>query len=456
MALHAAPAVMSEQESGPRRLGLADLIAFGCLALPLAALNLPFYVYLPTFYVRELGIDLAVVGGILLVARVLDVVTDPIIGTLGDRTSTRFGRRRPWVVASVPLLLLASWQLFLPPDDAGGLYLFVWSSLAYLAWTMILLAYSAWGAELSPDYNERSRIFGARESFVILGVLTAAALPTVIGSDPGSSTTMASIFWLMAAALPVATLILLWRIDERRYVETHAIPFVTGVRTALANRPFRQLIFAYLLNGVANGLPATLFLLFVEHVIVAPHAGGPLLLLYFASGLVAIPFWLAVSYRIGKHRAWSLSMLWVCAVFAFVPFLGQGDVWWFALICLLSGISLGADLALPTAMQADVVDADSVETGNRRAGFYFALWSMATKLSFALAVGISFMALDLVGFSADAPQNDTLALFALSTLYALLPLVMKLASIGLVWNFEIDAARYGELRKKLAAVEGTT
>ena len=144
-------------------------MAFGCLALPLAALNLPFYVYLPTFYVRDLGIDLAVVGGILLVARVLDVVTDPIIGTLGDRTSTRFGRRRPWVLASVPLLLLASWQLFLPPDDAGGLYLFVWSSLAYLAWTMILLAYSAWGAELSPDYNERSRIFGARESFVISG-----------------------------------------------------------------------------------------------------------------------------------------------------------------------------------------------------------------------------------------------------------------------------------------------
>jgi Na+/melibiose symporter-like transporter len=456
MAIEATTDGVSERDAAPRRLRLVDLMAFGCLALPLAALNLPFYVYLPTYYVRELGIELGVVGVILLVARVIDVITDPIIGTLGDRTGTRFGRRRPWVIASVPLLLFASWRLFLPPADAGALYLFCWSSLAYLAWTMILLAYSAWGAELSPDYDERSRIFGARESFVILGVFTAAALPTVIGSDPGSRSTMASIFWMMAVALPIATAIVFWRIDERCYVEQHAIPFGAGLRTALANRSFRQLIGAYLLNGIANGLPATLFLLFVQHVIVAPDAGGPLLLLYFASGLVAIPFWLQVSYRIGKHRAWSLSMLWVCVVFAFVPFLGAGDLWWFALICLLSGISLGADLALPTAMQADVVDADSIETGNRRAGFYFALWSMATKLSFAFAVGIAFTALNGVGFVADATSNAPLALFALSALYALLPVVMKLASVGLVWNFEIDAARYRELRKRLATLEGTS
>jgi glycoside/pentoside/hexuronide:cation symporter, GPH family len=447
---------MNEPEPREKRLGLLDLVAFGGLALPLAALNLPFYVYLPTFYARDLGVELGTVGIILLLARVLDVFTDPIVGTLGDRTSTRFGRRRPWVLASIPLLLFASWRLFLPPEDAGGFYLFLWSSLAYLAWTMILLAYSAWGAELSADYNERSRIFGARESFVILGILTAAALPTLIGSDPGSRETMASIFWMMAIALPIATVVLFTRIRERPYAEAHAIPFVRGLRIALANRPFRQLVFAYLLNGVANGLPATLFLLFVQHVIVSPDAGGPLLLLYFASGLVAIPFWLRVSARIGKHRAWSLSMLWVCCVFVFVPFLGEGDVWWFALVCLSSGVSLGADLALPTAMQADVVDADSVETGNKRAGFYFALWSMATKLSFALAVGIAFVALEQIGFVADAARNDELALFALTSLYALLPLVMKLASIGLVWNFEIDAARYGELRKKLAAAQGTT
>lgn len=439
-----------------RSLGLGDLIAFGGLGLPLAALNLPLYVYLPTFYVRELGLDLAIVGIILLLTRLIDGVTDPVVGVLGDRTSSRFGRRRPWVLIGVPLLIFASWRLFMPPADAGPFYLFWWTSLAYLAWTVVLLAYSAWGAELSADYDERSRIFGARDSFVILGILIAAALPTLIGSEPGSSRTMSSIFWMMAIALPVAAAILFWRIPEKAYRERRSLPLLAGLRSVLANKPFRRLIGAYLLNGIANGLPATLFLLFVEHVIAAPEAAGPLLLLYFASGLVAIPLWLELSFKIGKHRAWSLSMLWVSAVFAFVPFLGAGDLWWFTAICLLSGVGLGADLALPTAMQADVVDADSVETGNRRAGLYFALWSMATKLAFALAVGIAFNVLGLMGFAADAAVNSAGALLTLSALYALLPVVMKVASIGLVWHFEIDATRHDELRKKLAIAEGTS
>jgi Na+/melibiose symporter-like transporter len=311
---------------------------------------------------------------------------------------------------------------------------------------MLLLAYSAWGAELSTDYDERSRIFGAREGFVILGIILAAALPTLIGAGPGSATTMAAIFWSMALLLPLAFAVLLWRIGESAYAETRPLKFVAGLGVAFANRPFRRLVFAYLLNGVANGLPATLFLLYVQHVIEAPGASGPLLLVYFASGLVAIPAWLWLSYRIGKHRAWSLSMLWVCGVFALVPLLGAGDVWWFATVCVASGLGLGADLALPTAMQADVVDADSAVTGNRRAGLYFALWSMATKLSLALAVGIAFGTLDVAGFAAEGTSNGPIALLALVGLYALLPVAMKFASIFLVWNFEIDAARLGELR----------
>jgi Na+/melibiose symporter-like transporter len=407
---------------------------------------LPFYVYLPTFYVTELGLDLATVGAVLLAARLLDVVTDPLVGTLGDRTRSRFGRRRPWMLGALPLLLVASFFLFLPREGAGGFYLFLWASVAFLAWTMLLLAYSAWGAELSTDYDERSRIFGAREGFVILGIILAAALPTLIGAGPGSATTMAAIFWSMALLLPLAFAVLLWRIGESAYAETRPLKFVAGLGVAFANRPFRRLVFAYLLNGVANGLPATLFLLYVQHVIEAPGASGPLLLVYFASGLVAIPAWLWLSYRIGKHRAWSLSMLWVCGVFALVPLLGAGDVWWFATVCVASGLGLGADLALPTAMQADVVDADSAVTGNRRAGLYFALWSMATKLSLALAVGIAFGTLDVAGFAAEGTSNGPIALLALVGLYALLPVAMKFASIFLVWNFEIDAARLGELR----------
>ena len=182
------------------------------------------------------------------------------------------------------------------------------------------------------------------------------------------------------------------------------LPFVQGLKLAWSNEPFRRLILAFFLNGIANGLPATLFLLFVRHVLGADVDAGPLLLLYFVSGMLAVPGWLWLSYRIGKHRAWAASMLWACVMFAWVPFLGPGDTLAFAAICVLSGASLGADLAIPASMQADVIDLDRVMSGRRRTAFFFALWSMASKLALAMAVGIAFPVLGAIGFSAEACQ----------------------------------------------------
>ena len=205
-----------------------------------------------------------------------------------------------------------------------------------------------------------------------------------------------------------------------------------GLRLAWSNEPFRRLILAFFLNGIANGLPATLFLLFVRHVLGADVDAGPLLLLYFVSGMLAVPGWLWLSYRIGKHRAWAASMLWACVMFAWVPLLGPGDTLAFAAICVLSGASLGADLAVPASMQADVIDLDRVMSGRRRTAFFFALWSMA------------------IGFSAEG-GNPPHALLGLALLYAFLPVLFKLAATALVWRFALDAIRQQELRAQIEA-----
>jgi len=423
-----------------------DLAAYGALALPLAALNLPLNVYVPTFYAREFGLDLAAIGVLLLVARLLDIVTDPLIGAWQDRTTSRFGRRRPWIAAGLPFLLIASFMLFVPQGQPGIGYLFVWVSAAYLAWTIMQLGYGAWGAELSQDYHERSAITGCREGFVIAGIITAAALPALLGVDPGSPEGMLALFVLMAAGVPLAAWPLLTRVRDPQVAAQPTMPFTQGIRLAFENRPFRQLIIAYLINGIANGLPATLFLLFVEHRLGAADLAGPLLLLYFASAIVAVPLWLRLSRWLGKHRAWSVAMLWACVFFAFVLFLGPGDVWPYAMVCLLAGAALGADLALPVSMQADVIDLDEARSGQRRTGLYFAAWSMATKLALALAVGLAFALLDLAGFRADA-VNDEAALRALVGLYAVVPVAFKLLAVVIVWRFEIDANAQARLRR---------
>ena len=431
------------------RMKLPGLLAYGALGFPLAALNLPLYVYLPTFYAGTIGLGLGTVGLVLFLARLLDTITDPLIGELSDRLPTRFGRRRPWLVAALPLLLLSTWMLFVPGRDAGAGYLLLWSALAYLGWTAMLLPYTAWGAELSGDYHERSRITAAREGFVVLGILFAAALPALTGNDTGLTLELLALS--MIVVLPLALLVLLLRVGEA--AAPPAAPALKGgIRVALRNRAFMRLVAAYLANGVANGLPASLFLLFVADGLMLPALTGAFLLLYFTAGLAAIPLWLALSARIGKHRAWSASMLWACAVFVWVPLLGPGDAWAFAAICLLSGAALGADLVLPASMQADVVDLDHVQTGRQRTGLFFAVWSMATKLALALAVGIAFPVLALAGFGAGE-ANAPAALAVLALLYGPLPVAIKLASVMLVWNFPLDAAAQGDLRRRIAAGE---
>ena len=431
------------------RLSRPTLVAYGLPGLPLAALLLPLYVYLPAYYAEDLGLGFATVGAVLLAARLSDVATDPLVGVLSDRVVTRFGRRRLWMLAGAPVVLVSAHVLFQPDAEVGVVYLLLWTVAVYLGATMILLPYSAWGAELSPDYDERSRIAGFREGFVVVGTLLAAGLPTLFGADRSGA--LGVIGWSLWLVLPLSLLVAVRAVPERPHLWQGAPDWRRGLRILWRNGPFRRLVAAYLLNGVANGLPASLFLLFVAHVLERPEWSGPLLFVYFACGVAAIPLWLRLSSRYGKHRVWTGAMLWAIAVFVLVPLLGPGDHWWFLLICVLTGASLGADLTLPASMQADVVDLDTLRSGRQRAGVYFALWGVATKLALALAVGIAFPLLDLAGFSAQAGHNSGFALLALAALYSLLPAAFKLAAVALVWGYPITADRQRRIRGLIRA-----
>jgi Na+/melibiose symporter-like transporter len=433
------------------KLGWAALAAYGAPALPLAALCVPLFIHLPTYYASVQGIGLAAVGAVLFAARMWDVVVDPLVGIASDRTRTSIGRRRPWMLAGVPVCLVAIERLFLPPADAGIVHLLIWSMLLYLGWTMMQLPYGAWGAELTHDYHQRARLAGAREAFTIFGTVGALGLPTLVsgdaaGVDAPASDALRVIAFFLFAGLPLATLLAVGTVREPAPRRTKRASWSESRRALAANAPFRRLILAYMVNGVANGLPATLFLLYVGHVLGFGREAGPLLLTYFACGILGIPLWVWLSRRIGKHRAWCWAMLACCL--AFVPAIGlaRGDYWSFLGICVATGFCLGADLALPPAMQADVVDADTAISGAERAGLFFALWGMATKLALAVSVGLAFPLLELAGFDAMAEANDPPSLLALAGLYAGVPIILKLIAIALMWRFPLDAAAHADLR----------
>lgn len=426
------------------------LLAYGLPGLPLALLGLPLYVLLPAYYADELGLGLGVVGAVLLLARATDIVTDPIVGMLSDRVRLAGWRRKSWMLVGAPLLLSGLWRLCMPPVDVGPGYLLGWSLVTYLGWTLVSLPYLAWGAELSDEYHQRSRVTVAREGWVLAGTLLALAVPAITYQRGGTTTeALAMLAVAVSMVLPLALYVALRGAPEpQRGVTGAAALWRNGIRLMAQNQPFLRLLAAWLLNGIANALPATLFLLFVTYRIEAASLAGVLLVAYFGAALLALPAWLALARRFGKHRVWAWSMLWACAVFVWAPLLDAGDFAWFLVLCILTGLSLGCDTALPAAIQADVLDEDAAAGGGRRAGVYFGLWGMATKAALALAVGISFPLLALSGFEPGG-TIDPHAATTLALLYGLLPVVFKLAATALVWNFPLNAARQAMLRRRL-------
>ncbi|MEO1078843.1 MAG: MFS transporter [Pseudomonadota bacterium] len=426
---------------------LRTLAAYGSLAFPLAAAFIALQVIVPTFYAQALGLKLAAVGAILLAARLWDLFTDPIVGYLSDRTPPALGRRKAWIVASAPLIAASVWLLFNPPDGVGNGFLLLATLGIYVAGTMSIVPLNAWGAELSESYHQRSRISGARVVFGLAGTLCALLLVDN-SSNEALQESLSAITLLtlvgLAVSVPTAAVV----VPDRARV----IAGGNNLREALAlltrPSPFRRLLAAFILNGLGNAIPASLFLLYVTHVLEAPAVAGPMLFAYFLCSAVSVPFWVSVSRRLGKHRSWSVAVVGSCVFFCGAPFLGSGDTALYAILVVGTGLMIGADLALPSAINGDLIEWDALHNGQRRPGLFFALWGTASKLAYALAVGLIFPALDFVGFDptmTNLPEHVRL----LALLYAAPSLVFKISAIALMWNFPIDAAEHRRIREML-------
>lgn len=431
----------------------ARLLAYALPALPLAALTLPLYILAPPFYAQTLGLPLALVGDALLAVRLIDAISDPVIGVLADRWRPRFGRRRLWLACASLPTAMAAWFVFVPPADAGLAYLTLWGALLSVGWTAASVPYAAWGAELSTSYAGRARVAAFRETLTVVGTLVALsmqALAPLAGlAGPGGALFALALF--CGFGLPLASGLCVALAPEPPDATRKRVGFGEGLSHLCANGPFLRLIAAFFINGCANGFPATLFLFFVGWRLKAEAAAGPLLLVYFLCGVAGVPFWLWLARKWSKHRAWAVGMLVACACFAAAPFLHQGDVGAFAAVCVGTGFALGADLLLAPAIQADVIDIDTARSGEQRAGLFFAIWGFATKLALALAVGLGFPLLAALGFDPAAGAATPRGLEALGWLYAGAPIALKLMAVALMWNFPLDAAAQAQWRAKIAA-----
>ncbi|PPE66270.1 MFS transporter [Caldimonas caldifontis] len=400
----------------------AQGLSYGALGLPLAFVALPLYVVLPAHYAAEFGVPLALLGAVLLGARLADALMDPWIGRVVDQLF-HHSARRVWLVGLAMGGVLAAGfaALFFPPVQ-GTAALLAWCAalllVTYFSYSALSVTHQAWGAMLGGGAGQRAGVVAWREGFALVGVLVASVLPSVAGMG------------VTATAFAVLLAVGLWALG--RAPQPRSAPVL---RDPSQVRPwrvggFRRLLLIYLLNGIASAIPATLVLFFIRDRLQAAAYEPLFLALYFAAAALAVPLWVRAVARFGLAPSWLAGMLLAVAAFVWAATLGRGDVLAYALVCAASGIALGADLTLPPALLAGVIQRAGHQ--GRSEGAYFGWWNFATKLNLALAAGLALPLLQLAGY--EPGTRDAQGLAALTLAYCLLPCVLKLAAAGALYG----------------------
>lgn len=397
------------------------LVCYGFFALPLAMVALPIYVYLPQFYAQRAGLPLAAVGAALLAARLAAAFIDPLLGWWIERGRGGYPR---YVALALPALLAGFVALFHPPAMAAGATLAWFGAalmLVYFGFSLATIAHQSWGAALSHAPAERARVTGVREACALAGVVLAAAVTAGAGYG-GLSVAF-------AATLALGAALLLAKADRPpARGRQAAAPTWRELALPFGQPRFRALFAVLLVNGVASAIPATLFLFFVADRLRLANLSGLFLILYFAAAALSMPLWIALARRFGEARAWAGAMVCAALVFGWAFGLAPGAAAPFVAICILSGLALGADLALPPALLAGVIA--GAGHGASREAAYFGVWNWGVQVTLALAAGIALPLLGWLGYVPGQPGGAAL----LAGAYALLPCALKLAAAAMLWR----------------------
>lgn len=435
------------------KLPTSKIAMYGAIAVPAAMFGYPIAIWLPPFYAGELGISLAAIASMLFIARMTDIVTDPIVGYISDRLKGPWGRRKPIIALGTPVLLIGIVMLFMPTYIWGGVpgawYLLVWYMVMYFGVTLMFLPYGAWGAELSPDYHERSRIMGIREFFTLGGLILAAAIPAIVqGTGRISASEVLAVMALVVVGItPPIVALALWRVKENPDTGNQNIPLMEGLRLVGRNGPMVRILLIHIIVVAGEAFRNALSLFFMRDVI-GIHAIGPLYLVYFTAGLAAIPIWLRLGKKMGKHKAFAVCMGVVSLVSISCYFLENGDVTAFKILFLLKGACFGGLALLPASMLADVVDVDTARSGGKRAGTFFAISGMAGKLASAFGTSAPLFIIAWLGFNAtgqvDVNSDETLRWLSFN--YAIMPAFFFGTALYLVWKYPLTPERHASLR----------
>ena len=442
-----------ERLQPPGALSVSRLLTFSLANLPLAALSIAVFVYLPPYFAGHLGVAMVLVGGVWMGVRLIDIPIDVLLAVAMDRTRTPIGRYRFWLILGAPVLMLAFYQLFMAPHGFGAPYLILWLLVMYLGYSIAYLSTSAWGATLATLYHERSRLFGVFTAVGVAGALSVLLIP-ILGQTFGRTNAQSVQFmgWFLIALTPIAFGITALATPERigRARRDHGFA-MTEYLEVLLKPDLLRLFLAQMALTLGPGWMSALYMFFftASRGFTVQQA-SILLAVYILSGMPGALGAAALARRMGKHNTLIAAATAFSVGLFSILLVPKGDL----LLSLPAMVWEGAMAAsfnlMIQAMLADVGDEVRLKQGKERISLLYAINALATKIAAAFSIGLSFPLLQRLGYNpAEGAVNSAQAIDRLTIAFIAGPILFVMLGGACVIGWRLNAARHGEIRMAL-------
>jgi GPH family glycoside/pentoside/hexuronide:cation symporter len=413
--------------------------------------------YFAIFLLDVVGIPAKIAAVAIFIGRTWDYVNDPLIGHISDRTRTRWGRRRPFLLfGALPFALVFAMLWWHPPIE-GAIPLAIYYAVAYVlfdaAATFVYMPYFALTPELTPDYDERTSLTTTRMFFSILGSLVAFTVPLMIvgGFNPQNANRV----WLMGAAFGLASalplLLVFFGTHERpEFMQQEQPSLKQSALAAWGNRPFIFGLMIYLFTWVSISILSTILLFFIKYVVQREAQSDLIMATIFVVAILVLPFWEWVSRRLNKRKAYMAGIAFWAVVQLVMVTLNPGSSLTLLLsLCVLAGIGISAAHVLPWSIIPDAIEWGELKTGERHEGIFYSLITLAQKIATSIAIPLTLLVLDKAGYIANSPTQPLSAVNGIRIVTGPIPAVLLCLGILFAAIYPLEREGYTEIVKEL-------
>jgi GPH family glycoside/pentoside/hexuronide:cation symporter len=415
--------------------------------------------YFAIFLTDVVGITPAIAAAAIFIGRTLDYINDPIIGHISDRTRSRWGRRRPFILfGSIPFALAFVLLWWRPPIESH-VGLAIYYTVAYIVYdaaaTFVYMPYFALTPDLTPDYDERTSLTTYRMFFSILASLLAFTIPLSMigGFNPDHAQRVLTMGAVFAAVSMLPMLLVFAGTREQGEFQSLDQPSLRrSLRAALDNRPFRFSVGVFLLTWVSVGILQSTLLYFIKYIVDLESQSDLIMGTIFITAILALPIWEMAARRWDKRRAYIVGIAFWAAVQLVLVTLGAGvRLQTVLVLCVMAGIGVGAAHVLPWSILPDAVEWDEWQTGERHEGMFYSLVTLMQKVASSVALPLVLLVLQVTGYSPNAASQPPSAQLGIRIVVGPIPAALLCLGILFALFYPLSRERHAEVRSKLEA-----